>query len=342
MTQENRQQDSDEKIASASTDAIQQEGAATIPLCDDSRSSVLNSYKVDPSKQIPMRAATGPRSASGKMRSSRNAIRHGIFSEVILLPGERISQYRSLLERWRDALRPEDEVESVLVEKLVCLAWRYRRFLAAEGAEIRRAREFVESDQKAEDKREAGAILTRIRISSKESDFQQGLIIEIQNPDILEQCLQLLLELRRQIQGGDLDRERGVQILEKIYGSDAHVSDTLFQSYRGYCDSADAEPSDNESCTLAEKWRQYFLRAVSDEIRRLRAHRQERASVKSAKLKLEVLRHNVPESDRLDRLLRYESRIEQSFDRTMNQLERKQQLRRGQAVVPFIDVNLRT
>jgi hypothetical protein len=190
--------------------------------------------------------------------------------------------------------------------------------------------------------REAGAILTRIGISSKESDFQQGLIVEIQNSDILEQCLQLLLELRHQIQGGDLDRKRGVQILEKIYGSDAHVSDTLFQSYCGYCDSADANPSDNESRALAQQWRKYFQREVSDEVRRLRAYRQERASVEPAKLKLEVLRLNVPEPDRLDRLLRYESRIEQSFDRTMNQLERRQRMRRGQPVVPSIDLNLRT
>jgi hypothetical protein len=342
MGHANPEQNSNEALVRTLTNHTSPQDGTPERLPDEKQSLVPEEIQAGRDVHSPKTSSTGPRSKAGQRRSSRNAIKHGIFSEVILLPGEPISQYRSLLKRWRDALRPEDEVESVLVEKLVCLAWRYRRFLAAECAEIRRAREFVESDQKAEDTREAGAILTRIRISSKESDFQQGLIIEIQNPDILEQCLQLLLELRRQIQGGDLDRERGVQILEKIYGSDAHVSDTLFQSYRGYCDSADAEPSDDESCALAEQWRQYFLRAVSDEVRRLRAHRQERASVESAKLKLEVLRHNVPESDRLDRLLRYESRIEQSFDRTLKQLEEKQRQRRGEAVVPCIDVNLRT
>jgi hypothetical protein len=342
MGQANPEQNSDEILARASTIPIPQQDCTSEPLRDDEQSIVPEAVKAGRDVQSPNRGSTGARSKVEKRRSSRNAIRHGIFSEVTLLPGEPIFQYRSLQKRFRDALHPEDEFEEVLVEKLASIAWRYRRFLAAEGAEIRRAREFVESDQRIEHTREAGAILTKTAISLSTSDFQQGLIVEIQNPDILEQCLKLLLELRHQIQAGDLDRDRSVEILAKIYGSNAYLSDTLFESYRRYCDSVDEEPPNDESRALAEQRRKYLLSDVSEGIRSLRAYGRERASIESEKLKLEVLRHNVPEPDRLDRLLRYESRIEQSFDRTMNQLERRQRLRRGQPVVPSIDVNLRT
>jgi hypothetical protein len=40
--------------------------------------------------------ATGPRTELGKQRSSQNAIRHGIFSEAILLKGESQAGFDSL------------------------------------------------------------------------------------------------------------------------------------------------------------------------------------------------------------------------------------------------------
>jgi len=44
------------------------------------------------------RRATGPRTSAGKERSKRNAIRHGIFSDVVVLAGESRREYLSLLK----------------------------------------------------------------------------------------------------------------------------------------------------------------------------------------------------------------------------------------------------
>jgi hypothetical protein len=44
------------------------------------------------------RTSTGPRTAMGKERSKRNALKHGIFSKVIVLEGESLAEYGSLLE----------------------------------------------------------------------------------------------------------------------------------------------------------------------------------------------------------------------------------------------------
>ena len=67
-----------------------------------------------------------------------------------------------------------------------------------------------------------------------------------------------------------------------------------------------------------------------------------RASIESDRTKLEILRRSVPDSSGLDRLLRYETSLERTFDRTLSQLERQQRMRRGQPVAPRIDVHVST
>jgi hypothetical protein len=43
---------------------------------------------------------------------------------------------------------------------------------------------------------------------------------------------------------------------------------------------------------------------------------------------------------RLDLLLRYESNLERTFDRTLNHLDRLKRLRKGEIVPPALNVNL--
>jgi len=46
--------------------------------------------------QISAQNATGLRSRAGNVRSSRDAVRNGIFSDIVVLPGESRSKYESL------------------------------------------------------------------------------------------------------------------------------------------------------------------------------------------------------------------------------------------------------
>lgn len=112
-----------------------------------SRSSETKALGVAPvndkaSSSSLARTATGPRTATGKDRSRHNALKHGIFSKMVLLKGEPQSDFDALLNGLRTDLRPEGMLESILVEKLASLIWRQRRLLMAEGAEIRKGTEF--------------------------------------------------------------------------------------------------------------------------------------------------------------------------------------------------------
>lgn len=79
----------------------------------------------------------GPRTTTGKAIASKNALKHGIFSNAMLLKSESRAEYHSLLSGLREYLKPEGTLECFLVEKLAVLIWRYRRLIITETAEIK-------------------------------------------------------------------------------------------------------------------------------------------------------------------------------------------------------------
>ena len=97
---------------------------------------------------VPQARGRGPRTPQGKQKSKRNAQKHGIFSQAVLLKGESRADFDSMLSKLRDDLKPEGRVEEILVDKLAVILWRHRRVIISEGAEIRKGTEFFELDEK--------------------------------------------------------------------------------------------------------------------------------------------------------------------------------------------------
>lgn len=77
--------------------------------------------------------STGPRTPEGKDKSKYNAVKHGIFSKVILLKGEPRIVFDALVDGLFNDLHPKGTLEEILVEKLAILLWRYRRLIVAEA-----------------------------------------------------------------------------------------------------------------------------------------------------------------------------------------------------------------
>jgi hypothetical protein len=71
--------------------------------------------------------STGPKTTHGKAAVRLNALRHGLLSEEILLPGEDEEPLRELAQRLRAELQPVGEVECILVDRITSLLWRLRR-----------------------------------------------------------------------------------------------------------------------------------------------------------------------------------------------------------------------
>jgi hypothetical protein len=78
----------------------------------------------------------GPKSAVGRLVSSRNATSHGILSRELVLPSERREDFDALFERLLGELGAVGTLECILVERVAVAMWRQRRLVRAETAGI--------------------------------------------------------------------------------------------------------------------------------------------------------------------------------------------------------------
>lgn len=281
------------------------------------------------------RRATGPRTPRGKDRSKHNALKHGIFSKMVVLKGEPQSDFNSLLSGLRDDLRPEGMLEKILVEKLASLIWRQRRLLMAEGAEIRKGTEFfhLEETKRLEEE--------EVRVVNSEAD-RAGLVARISNPIILQRCVELLKTVEFSIQKSGFHSSSDIRMLSRVFGEFAssggkhHIMHFYFLCFQ----DADLpeEERKKKGRPFPAECRANFLQALKGKIDALETYGETTSEFETPKKKLDAISRNVPDSPQLDRLLRCEASLERGFDRTLTQLERLQRMRLGQPVLPKLEV----
>ena len=78
------------------------------------------------------RHSTGPKTETGKHRSSLNALRHGLTGHVIVLPTEDLEAYQRFTKRFFDDFKPQGALEEQLVQMLADTSWRLNRIPALE------------------------------------------------------------------------------------------------------------------------------------------------------------------------------------------------------------------
>jgi hypothetical protein len=93
--------------------------------------------------------STGPRTESGKRRSSRNALTHGLTSQSAVLPSEDPAAYEHHCQQFHDEYQPKTPTEIQLVRELADTAWRLNRVplleadLLARATDHRRGRDLI-------------------------------------------------------------------------------------------------------------------------------------------------------------------------------------------------------
>ncbi len=83
--------------------------------------------------------STGPRTESGKQRSSLNALRHGLSSHTAVLPSEDAQAYQHHCLQFHDEYQPKTPTETQLVQELADTAWRLNRIPLLEADLLTRA-----------------------------------------------------------------------------------------------------------------------------------------------------------------------------------------------------------
>src|SRR5262249_36511197 len=79
------------------------------------------------------RHSTGPRTESGKRRSRRNAVRHGLTAETVIDGFEDAADYRAFERAIKSDYSPQTAIEGQLVTRLASLLWRLRRAVTIES-----------------------------------------------------------------------------------------------------------------------------------------------------------------------------------------------------------------
>jgi hypothetical protein len=285
------------------------------------------------------KSSTGPRTDLGKERSKRNAIKHGVFSKVAVLKDEPKEEFDFLRKGLYEDYQPEGAIEEVLVEKLATILWRQRRVLMAEGAEIRKGTEFLKWNQERK-------VQEEIKKKTSSDIFFSGpsLMDRIENPLLLEHCLDLLTQLQKNIKENGFCPEEDGEILKELCGDSSGT--LLEESLRLFYDTWRIAAEISEKKRAAEGYAtprecvNYVLERISDEIHRLKMFQLDYAKIEESRIEIETLRQQIPDDPRAERLMRYEASLERAFDRTLNQLERIQRMRKGQVVPPPLNVQV--
>ena len=78
--------------------------------------------------------STGPRTAAGKLTSSKNAAKHGLLSRDVVLPNEDAEELAKFCADLHDQLSPVGHLEQILVDKIAVSAWRLGRIHRLEAS----------------------------------------------------------------------------------------------------------------------------------------------------------------------------------------------------------------
>lgn len=267
--------------------------------------------------------STGPRSAAGKAVSSRNAVKHGIVSQQVVVRGrhcrENIRQFQALHRRFREQLQPVGPVEEMLVDHIVTAQWRLRRALVAESGEIALNAERDHAERNKKPDRDMLMLLWR-----SSSDPLADMSTSALGLDLL---LLLLGDLEKKVEAtGLLEPADIARCFLVSKGPPNRLTIGLTRLQEQKC------PEGTDPATWAETHRDQILDFISLELFHFRALRQELEIRKNAENRGGQAAAMVPALPILDRILRYETKLERQIHRAMIQLERLQRMRLGDSV----------
>lgn len=146
--------------------------------------------------------STGPKSAEGKAASSRNAIKHGIHSQIAVLPNERQEDYDANVAAFIRKFQPQDDVERRLVERMADCEWRLMRSRYIETAaidlQVEETRELI--DERFESIEESARVAYALQLfdHGQTSAYQNNQRHESRLHRHYERALKTLREIRKE------------------------------------------------------------------------------------------------------------------------------------------------
>ena len=259
--------------------------------------------------------STGPKSAAGKAMSRMNALKHGLLAREVVVrglhDGERGSRFQALHQLYREHLDPVGPLEEMMVERIVTAYWRLHRVLIAERGEILR------SLGEAEHRDDLTSDPRRLLLTLRRLPWTHEAAREL---SAIRDCV------RRE---GELTEPTLARLLKVLEGRSSTIKD--LQEMR------EAAPADTEGMSeeaIRAKRQERLAEFLDGQLVNCEEGLRDIAEIHGWNAQVRRDASLMPAQNVVDKLLRYEARLERQMYRAMNQLERLQRLRRGEVVPP--------
>jgi hypothetical protein len=270
--------------------------------------------------------STGPKSKLGKEKVALNALKHGLRSAQVVLPGEDAAAFDGMVAAWMDDWKPPTDARRVLVEHAVAHAWRLRRCLKLERDHL------VERGQQAVDAhRRDAANRARAEVARLGQDPAAALDVLLRDREGVRAVIGLWRELARAAESpgtwDDMEAHhvRLINLLGEPASTEAEpLGGPVYGSWRLIewnepepTDYADDCPADlDEAESLAGELAAFIAGQIRD-LEHYAATRLEPPEALAARTAQQAALDDSPEGRAL---LRYEGQHGREFRATLNQL----------------------
>ena len=266
--------------------------------------------------------STGPKTPEGRAVSKMNALKHGILSKEVLVRGLNINEssrdLNALHDRFWQDLNPVGPVEEMLVDQIVTTHWRLRRALRAESGEIALS---VDEGQGKRSRPNPELQAMAWKISGDTVWAMEGSTDGI---SILARWLHAFRE--RVEQDGELTEAA----IKSMFGEKNSLSETFEKLRLRLSENSDGA----DAASRREQNKKEALALIDRELRVLNwksAYFEKREKAEEEARQAAAV---LPSMEVLEKILRYETKLERQMYRAMSQLERVQRMRQGEDVPP--------
>ncbi|MCH7994756.1 MAG: hypothetical protein IIB57_09980 [Planctomycetes bacterium] len=236
--------------------------------------------------------STGPKTAAGKARASRNALKHGLLAKDVVITGTDLAESRADFDAFLAdlcaELKPQGLIEETMVERIATCYWRLRRVQRFEAAAIRGALDTADPD--APD---------LARIQRKLKGAEHALATESRLAALLDKPLdQRSLNERRELE----------------------------QSLRDFPNAYALRPPDLEGPSLENHVRHALpniIRTLQAGIDTLRAQSRTAENDQALRRARRPFIASLPDRDALLRVVRYENMLDRQIHRALAELRRR-------------------
>jgi hypothetical protein len=241
---------------------------------------------------------------------------------------ENAREFQALHHRFTGDLQPVGALEEMLVDQIVTAHWRLRRALTAESGEVALSVDRCHWQRE----RIPNAQWLWLKWSAL-GDPVHSMKESALGTEVLER---MLGEVRQSVERDGELTEAAVQNLAEKFRGPNHLTEGLEELRVRQAQN----PEGPEAAALREKHKAEALAHLNRELRSLGWRKGACVEQEAAEGEARDAAAVLPSLAVLDKIMRYETKLERQMYRAMSQLERLQRMRQGEAVPPPVTMEV--